>query len=406
MRFIYLDTGLRTELGHHAVFCRNIITECRAREMSTRVFAHREITKELASELGGVGFFRAYTYNSYDSDPLISWITSFQRVVAATREDLQGITELDRGDIVYMNWAWPAQLMALMNWLAALPPERQPTVFVEVGADPGLEADTTPGSRANFRPRDPRLDPRALLYRYAVRDVAPSATPRLHLLAFDRTTASAFQDLLDRPVRALPIPLAAARTPRSRVGKRPVIVSVLGHQRPGKGYVMIPDIAAALLKDSRDIELLVHNAEPSLMVATQQALRRIAAETDRLCLEERSADPRLWAELLARSDLVLCPYNPAAYLFAHSSIVSESLANAIPVVVPAQTAPASLLEQWGSPGVTFPSFNALSIAEAVKGAVADFDRYAQRAHEVAQRWDQSQGPARLVDAFVGIAGTA
>jgi hypothetical protein len=405
MRFIYLDTGLRTELGHHAVFCRNIITECRAREISTGVFAHREITKELASELGGVGFFQAYTYNSYDSDPLISWLTSFQRMAATTREDLQGLAELDRGDIVYMNWAWPAQLMALMNWLAALPPEQQPTVFVEVGADPGLEADTTPGRRAKFRPRDPRLDPRALLYRYAVRDVAPSATPRLHLIAFDRTTASAFQDLLDRPVRALPIPLAAARTPRSRVGKRPITISVLGHQRPGKGYVLMPDIAAALLKDDRDIWLLVQNAEPSLMAAAQAALRSIAGENDRLSLEERSAGPRLWAELLARSDLVLCPYSPNAYLFAHSSIVSESLANAIPVVVPAQTAPASLLEQWGSPGVTFPSFNALSIAEAVKGAVADFDRYAQRAHEVAQRWDQSQGPVRLVDAFVGIAGT-
>src|SRR5947207_6866779 len=195
MRFIYLDTGLRGELGHHAVFCRNIVNECRAREMSTRVLAHREITKELASELGGVGFFRAYTYNSYDSDPIISWLTSFERVAAATREDLQGIAELDRGDIVYMNWGWPAQLMALMNWLAALPLERQPTVFVEVGADPGLEANPAPGRRVRFRPRDPRLDPRALLYRYAVRDVAPAATPRLHLVAFDRTTAAAFQDL-------------------------------------------------------------------------------------------------------------------------------------------------------------------------------------------------------------------
>jgi len=150
----------------------------------------------------------------------------------------------------------------------------------------------------------------------------------------------------------------------------------------------------------------VHNAEPSRMVAVQQALRRIAAENDRLCLEERSAGPRLWAELLARSDLVLCPYNPASYLFAHSSIVSESLASAIPVVVPAQTALASLLEQWGSPGATFRSFTALSIAEAVKAAVGDFDRHAHCAYEVAKRWDQAQGPARLVDAFVGIAGTA
>jgi hypothetical protein len=405
VRFLYLDTGLVNDLGHHANFCRAITRELRARAIPTIVIAYSELTQKLKDEFEAGALFRIYTYKHYDADPIIWWLRSFETASRATLEDLQKIGGLEPSDIVYMNWAWPAQLMALVQWAGRFSPDRMPFIVAEVGADSGLEPKGTHSRPGQASIRDPRVDSRAILYRYATRHISPNSAHRLRLIAFDRVTSSAFQGLLDVPVATLPMPYAATAIPRNRSGARPVTVSVLGHQRPGKGFELMPEIAAGLLREWPEIRVFVHNARPDQMTAAQDALRQLASGDTRIMLEEAVAEPAQWASLLERSDLLVCPYDPRLYAFSHSSVACESLANAIPLVVPARTALAIQLEDFGLPGATFEAFTAQSVVSAVGRVLGDFNRYAELAYAAAKQWSNTMGPANAVEGLLALADT-
>jgi len=89
------------------------------------------------------------------------------------------------------------------------------------------------------------LESNAVLYRFAAKHLQRLDLSRFHMATFDPDSSSAYQVLLQHPVAALPQPHQALSTPRSRAGKRPIVVAVLGHQRPPKGYHLMPPNAAA-----------------------------------------------------------------------------------------------------------------------------------------------------------------
>lgn len=401
MRFFYLDPGLHSELGHHSNYCRLICGALRARGVETVVLAFDKVERTLQSEFGAIPYFRNYTYWTTDGDPICGWLSGFQTVAAQTREDLTRLSGIKPSDIVYMNSAQPAQLMAMAEWLEGLAPERLPPAMIEFATDTGLDREPT-AEGMRLAPCDPRLDPRAVLYRLAAKRLPKDRSSPLHLITFDRSTSAAFAALLERSVLTLPMPYPAVTSRRLRAGKRPIVVSVLGHQRPEKGYHLMPEIAAALLRSRQDIRLFVHNGDPAGMSETQQALREIAASEARLIMDESLATLARWSELLEQSDLVLCPYFPARYFASHSGIVAEAAANAIPLVVPAGTALDSLLHELGGPGTVFDRFDAPSIVDATLRALADFDRHASLAHAAAARWPERHGPDRLVEAMLAL----
>lgn len=405
MRFLYLDPGLVDELGHHANFCRAITQELRARGIPTLVFAHREINQKLKAEFKAHSLFRIYTYGQYDWDPVIAFLKSFELASRVTLEDLQRIGGLEPGDIVYMNWAWPAQLMALAQWARSFSATQMPTIVAEVGADPGLEPPAYEAQPGLATIRDPRIDPRALLYRYAALEISPKLADRVRLVAFDRVTSGAFSGLLGKRVSTLPMPYSATTIVRNRARTRPITISVLGHQRPEKGFALMPDVAAGLLHTRTDIRLLIHNAKPDQMAMPQEQLRQLAANDPRILLEETVAGPKLWPSLLERSDLTLCPYDPKIYAFSHSSVACESLANGIPLIVPARTALAAQLGHFGAPGLGFEAFTADAVMTAVSKLLDDFDSYAELAQTAAARWAKTMGPVRTADALLALAST-
>jgi hypothetical protein len=126
-------------------------------------------------------------------------------------------------------------------------------------------------------------------------------------------SSASFCSVLGRHVGVLPTPHVATTPPRSRSGKRPVTVSVLGNQRPEKGYQFMPEVARSLLQSNPDIRILCHNANPDAMRETQEDLHEIAAKNPRLIMDERLACGEVWQQLLDASDLIILPYaSPAS----------------------------------------------------------------------------------------------
>ena len=158
---------------------------------------------------------------------------------------------------------------------------------------------------------------------------------------------------MGKHVGVLPTPHVAMSQRTSRSGKRPITVAVLGNQRPEKGYQFMPEVAQRLLQSNADIRILCHNANPGAMPEAQQALRALAATDPRLTLDERLAGGEVWQGLLDASDLIILHYASPRFAISYSAVAVEAMANGIPVVVPAATSMARLVQEFGGGGTVF-----------------------------------------------------
>jgi glycosyltransferase involved in cell wall biosynthesis len=402
MKFYYVDPGLRNNLGHHANSCRLITRELRALGIPCSVFAHTSVEAALREELGARPHFAQLTYWTVDTDPIAGWLTSFLKVATETTHNLRCLPMPATDDIVYLNSAQAAQFLALLQWLTGLPAERRPRAMVEFGTDPGVDFEVIPqGLRVSTR--DPRADPRAVMYRFAAGLFPALDLSRLHLFTFEPTSSKLYGYLVKAPVDVLPLPQFADAKIRDRRGATPITVAVLGHQRPDKGYALVPDIAAQMLRQRPNVRLLIHNGAPDEMAQTQQQLRQMAQAHHQITLDERTAGPALWAELLDRSDLILCPYPVHRFAAAYSAVAAEAVASGIPLVVPSRTTLFTLLGRYGGGGIAFGQANPAGIANAVLAAVDRFDELAEKALAGAQKWQQTMGPRNMVKALLAYA---
>jgi glycosyltransferase involved in cell wall biosynthesis len=406
MRVLYADPGLRDNRGHHANYCRAIRGELERRGIAVSVLSFVGITPELQVELKAIPLFRVFTYWQTDGDPVCGWLNAFDTAARATQEDLARLRGITADDVLYLNNAQPPQFLGLVKWWQSLAREQRPHAVLEFCTEPGVDVEPSgqPGA-LELRLRDYRTDPRAMLYRFAARHLEDQDMPRFHLRTLERGISAVYAALLQRPVGVLPSPQSAQIAVTSRAARYPITVSVLGHQRPDKGYHLMPRVARMMLTDVPDIRLLVHNGAPDEMRQVQEELRVHATAESRLTLNEQTAGPELWAELLARSDLVLCPYDPAVFAARTSGVMSDAISLGIPVVVPAATALARLFMSFGEPGTVFDRYEPSSIVAATRQALANFDVIAGRAVAAAEQWKASMGVGNMVSALLSCRDT-
>lgn len=409
MRVFYLDPGLHSRSGHHAVHCRLIAGEFLSRGFETTVFGHADVDPRVTAELRARPHFRHSTYVLSDGDPLCGWLSGFDKFARITLEDLKRLGDIASTDLVYLSSARAVELAAICGWMALRTADTMPSVVVDFCVPPGIELEGT-GARAKIIMPDPRQDAGAVLLRFVSTRMAPHILPRLRLATFVSATTEHYRRLLGRRVDTLPMLFEAITGRRNRVGKRPIVVALLGHQQRFKGYHLAPEIVRLLLARRPDLRFHVHNANPDATVnddptglaEAQASLREIAAADDRVELTEEPAGKDLWSSLLERADLVLCPYSPQVYRANFSAVAVEAIANGIPVVGPAGTGIESLIEEFGGAGTVFERDEPDAIVAATVRLLEDFDRYAALAHRAAMIWPTRYGPRAMVDALLAV----
>ena len=409
MRVLYLDPGLRSRSGHHAVHCRLITGEFRARGVETRVFGHIDLDGDVAAELHARPHFRHSTYVHSDGDPICGWLSGFTSFTRTTSEDLGRLGEIAPTDLLYLSSARPIQLAAMTDWMARRAPEAMPFVAVDFCVPPGIELERI-GTDTRLLLPDPRQDPRPLLFRFTSRQMPPHILPRLRLVAFVAPTAEHYRHVLGRRVDTLPMLFEASTGRRSRVGKRPIVLALLGHQQRDKGYHLAPELVRILLTERPNIRFLIHNADPDAasthdpagLAETQVALRKIAAADDRVKLCEEPAGKELWSALIEDTDLALCPYAAGFYRAGFSGVAVEAMANGIPIVGPAGTGIETLIQEFGGAGTVFEHQESHAIVAATLKLLDDFDRYAALAHQAAMIWPTRYGPRAMVDTLLAL----
>jgi glycosyltransferase involved in cell wall biosynthesis len=400
MRFYYADPALRDELGHHVSACRALVGELRRRELDVTVIANSHLSPRLKSELGAVRYFSANPHVFSDGDPECGWLNVFTGYFSSTGREFAS-AKIGADDFLYLSSDRPAQLMAVVSWMSDCVSKKRPPIVIEFPTDPGVVVRRD-DDELSFGIPDPRHDDRAVLYRFSALKLAELKEHRIRFVTFDRRLSEIYAALLEHEVGVLPRFVKAHGQPESRVGKRPITISVIGRQNANTGYHLLPEVVETLLSRHDNIRVLVHNAIPSEMPEPQATMRRLAAQDARIILDERIADRDIWVHLLQASDLIICPHRPDLY-YSASSIVTDAIANGIPVIVPSNTAAATLVSDYGGAGVAFTTFDASSVAAAVQMGIKNFDTMARLSYQGAATWAQKNGPQQCVDAIFDFA---
>lgn len=406
MHVYYADAGLRGHSGHHADQCRALTDELKARGVATTVLGYAEIEPAIRSALGAEPFFRSYLYWQYDRNPERDWRGAFDAAAQQTREDLARLHRIGADDVIYLPASTSTQLMGAALWLADLPAGRAPRVVMEFGMDPGVDVEPTEAGGVKLTLRDPRIEASATLCRLTAPQLRKLDRTRLRIGYACANGAAVYAKLLEYPVEVPPIWHEASGRARSRVGKRPIVAGVLGHQRnPDKGYHLVPELVRALLQSHSALRFRVHNSAPDDMPEAHAAMRALAAADHRIELVEHAVDRAGWSALLASIDLILCPYSPRRYQLLPSGIQAEAIANAIPTVVPAGSDLARLSDAFGGTSTSFLRNDVASVLDASRRLLDRYDEYAAVAFAAADRWRRQHGPANVIDRLLAGAAT-
>jgi len=243
-------------------------------------------------------------------------------------------------------------------------------------------------------------DQTSCLYRLAVATIKPSYAARVRFGCPDPTAAEAYQQLLGRPVEALPAIQHATIPARDRSAATEPCVAFLGEQRFDKGYPLVPAIVEGLLAANVPLRILVQNSWQQ-MEEQNAALQAIAARDPRLIVRIGTQTTPGWQQQLSEADLIVLPYHASTYATTLSGVGAEAAANGIPQAMPAGTGLSRLVVDYGMPGVIFPVSEPAAVVKTVLEAIADWPAVVARAAHARELWAERNSPQRLAAAILG-----
>jgi glycosyltransferase involved in cell wall biosynthesis len=422
LRILYADPAVLGFGSHHATSVLALPEAFRNLGHKVIVAGHADVLPEMRERTGALPAFRAFTYTGPSTDPMSGWLTNFLWARDATLEDLAHLWR-DRGpfDLVYFNSARAAQVAALGLWLRQLSDSglTTPPTVIELAIEAGL-TQTNPGT---YGVRNRGI---AVLFRHCREWLGDDEFGQLTFVAGCRQAVDEYDAIffsrefdgssiqaprvnsgavhLAPMPQPLPLPRLRTRPPENgHSARKSLTVGFLGHQRPDKGYHMLPAVIQQVLHAFPDVRILVQHSDPGSMRSTTDEIDRLAHDGLQVELILRPFVEHEWFALLDRCDIIALPYTRNRFETSASAILGEALASGAPVVVPGGTVLSSVVDELRGPGTTFATWEPPSIAGGIAEAIHRFDDLAERAFEAGRIWRERHGPDRFARAVLALA---
>jgi hypothetical protein len=310
------------------------------------------------------------------------------------------LTGTRRDDHVFMPTAHARELVAIQRILASLPEAMTPTFHLEFRH--ALDMGATP-EQPDFV--HPYVACQRALFDFARRQ-RPS--PRVRLYTDTDELSEAYGDFSGLDFTTLPIPFRTHLvTRRTHQPGEQLCLAFFGDVRDEKRFFWLPELVEALRSEylvPGKVRFLVQATlvEPQWNPASQQALLRLKVmppEYVRLIGLDGPLCPEDYYRMVAEADVVLCPYDPAAYNRRSSGTLTEAIAAGAPTVVPAGT-----WLELHQPGGTGESCDDLrSFIEAVRRICDNYVAYWKQAQAAKACWLAVHTPQNLVRTVLGVA---
>ena len=405
MRLILADAGLRGAAGHHLNYAAALADAAQQRGLCALILTHQGfVASAQADHLRIVPVFSALYQTSGAGGRLRSFLF---RACGLLPAGLSGaVADLARRTHRAMRAERPD---GFGHELAAALAELRPTdtdllVLPSVSSAnlAGLAdalAPTVVGSIAVILRRLPeemdQSDPGPTFIDAILRRLHSYFGSRLRFFADTEPLADLWHRLLGVPVFVAPVP---ANVPAVQVRQRrlrPHLVFA-GGARIEKGYPLLPEVTAAFGSTAR---FTVQSgpvdgaADPAVQRAHRVLKGQIGPDLE---LVERSLAPDDYLALIRDADLLLLPYDPAAYGPRSSGILAEARALAIPVIVPR----GCWMEQAAGPAMTFAFDYPSGFVASVRQALAHLEPLTAAMREAAPAWREVHNPRVLLDVLL------
>lgn len=334
-RLVIADPGLRSAVGHHLGYSIALARAARQRGIEPVVLASKSFDSAIVDDIrccpifnavyqsaGGGGRLRALLFGlaARLPTPFAGCVGPPLRVLrrALRKQNVDSFgselaaIDLDDRDLVVLHSVSAANLAGLLtaSMRGHLAIVLRRTVIEMDRDDAGPEPVTT-----------------------LLRTLVAQRGNSVQLYADTEPLAKIWRTALRLPVGVAPLPTVAP-SPRKVTPATPANLVFAGGARPEKGYRLLPALVRCLAGRAK---FTIHSgmigpSDDPVMQRTHAQLRRL--EGANLRILEHQLSPDEYLALLSVADLVLLPYDPAAYGPRSSGILSEALAMGVPAIVP------------------------------------------------------------------------
>jgi glycosyltransferase involved in cell wall biosynthesis len=383
-RLVAVHHRLAGRSGHRFHEALGLMREAPARGLAPVILIHRDAEPEVRAALPGA---RAVLH-----DPVFRADLSFAERVRDFTAMLHAHVdrELTARDLVLMTVATQCEAAAFAEWIRARG-EPGPRVVLFFHSDRWNRH-----GEAELRRQLAELRQAA----GALAALPPEAAARLRIGAATPGLARELTTLLGYPVAHAPLPTvngepaAASRGNGSGSGSTPRL-GFLGGARPEKGFHDTRAILEAL-RPRRCFRALLQLANEQMPEAAWADLERLAEDPDVEPLRG-ALSAEQWEQALASCDLLVLPYDRAAYRQRSSGIFAEGVAAGIPSVVPDGIWMAEQIAGGAAAGVSFSGNEPGAVAAACAEAIARLPELRAQAARLAAPWRRGSSLAAFLE---------
>jgi hypothetical protein len=391
-RLFILDFDLVGFSGHCFNQVLGFREAARALGLAPRVFIPAAAEVSIAGLLDARAMLPPVPWHLPDrtsTDETFAWTSAALRPVWNAIETEQ----VAAPDILLITSSRPAVIHALADWLGTLQPESCPAVFFRFFGTEFLNFENTAFNEYS-RP-----------YRQAADELASrGGQARVFFTVNNRKIIAQLEQLVSRPVHLMPMPKYYGDTApagRSDEDRQPTVYVHVNRQ--GEMPQRVAAAITTILQQEVSVKFLVRfckhaHADDTVSRAIE---RRLAGNSVELLVAED--DHRAYLAALARSDIVLLPYDPVEYRGIASGPFCEAAALGKVVVAPAETWMADNIKDGHAAGVLFAQPNAAELAAATVAALRELPRLQAQAAQLAEPFRAENSCYRNVERMLELA---
>jgi len=388
LRVLVLQNGLKSRATHfynESLAWRSL---CKARDLPLHILAHRQVPQDVLKETGAVAAFPAGPDASFYIDdkgtrgrPQAMLETVFSDVCMRAFGD-----KTTSEDVVVVPYARVPELGGLVRWFEKIPADRRPFVVVLLHR---------PEEEWQVDPTRQRITGNPGPMREAANRLLGLATRGLLVLATNAPLAGILRSALQMDVSVSP-PLYSydfqerwfaekGEEARPELRGRGFDLGLLGQMRPEKGANIAIEGIKTLMARRQGLQIAFHVSDKEAEGSFDSKLAGTQGQGKvNLFTGEMSHDAFLMA--IGACRIIVLPYDPQRYRARLSGPLVEAAAWGRPVVVPADTWMADMVEGGRVAGTVFRDHRPDALCNAILAALDQADTLTADARVAAKRW--------------------
>lgn len=373
-RFAYVEPQLIRYVGHHFGLTQTICHAAEAAGFECLVGANREWCSEFDGIEKPVKVFPTFSSYIDGSQPHV-----VPSAFAAELETFMADAKLNSSDVVYLHMPYPTLIVGILELVSSLPLEKLPTFSIRICTDDDAFGGHGIRQTNVIRAINQLSKSRRERFRFSVESAVLQSY-------FEKETGQVFPIVLNPcSTEIIRARLSAQERREKRKDTDPVVFGYFGEAREEKGFLLLPDLVESLVREHGSarvrfrIQVSTAPANDSERIKiARERLRELQTqfETDgTIALHSEFSSMGSYYEAMSACDVMLLPYDAAAYAVRGSGVVLEAMRIEAPVVVTHGT---DMAETFAGPACITARATVRDFAEACRQLIKDRDELADR----------------------------